>query len=56
MAKYQIFTKQKQSFKPFSLEKFLTGGKKYKFKEAQKTKKSLQNMASSFLYKVVKVK
>lgn len=36
-------------------ERFLTGGKvHFNFKEAQAVKKKLQEMSSSFLYKVVK--
>jgi len=59
--KWQIYFADKYMVKrvgkeAFQLEKFLTGGKVYhSFREAQDIKKSLQNMQSSFLYKVVRV-
>tara|TARA_Y100000310_G_scaffold191736_1_gene191661 strand:+ start:389 stop:577 length:189 start_codon:yes stop_codon:yes gene_type:complete len=50
---YIIQSKQKYLPKDtFYNEKFLTGGESFTFKEAQKIKKKLSRMSSSFLYKV----
>lgn len=55
---WQIHEKQKHDPRDkFTVEKFLTGGRYfYTFKEAQDYKKKLQKMASSFLFKVVRIK
>ncbi len=52
---YKIQSKYKYDLQPkWEDEKFQTGGKLFlTFKQAQEFKKKLQNMSSSFEYKVV---
>ena len=55
---YQIHSKHIYDIQPkFEVDKFMTGEKVFlTYKQAQDVKKKLQQMNSSFKYKVVKLK